>query len=128
MCDLRPAKRASAGIAIWTVLSMLTACSGGDDFAITCGGHSCIDTSSSSSGDNGIRYAMYQCEIYYLAGSGWQECGFNGTPGSSIRVGGFIDINACYDMIGVLEVVDPYIFDRALEDQWRGYAMLLWCE
>jgi len=127
MCDKRSIEKLCAWIAICATFSILTACSGGgDEFAVTCGGHSCIDNSVPV--DSGVRYSMYQCEIYYIDGSGWQECGYNGTPGASIRVNGFIDIDACYDMAATLEVVDADIFDGTLEDQWRGYATLLWCE
>jgi hypothetical protein len=30
--------------------------------------------------------------------------------------------------VATLEIVDPYIFNISSEDQWRGYATLLWCE
>jgi hypothetical protein len=127
MCDKRSTKKHCTWIAICAIFSILTACSGGgDEFSVTCGGHSCIDNSVPV--DSGVRYSMYQCEIYYVSGSGWQKCGYNGTPGASIRVDGFIDIDACYDMVATLEIVDPYIFNISSEDQWRGYATLLWCE
>ena len=115
-------------VTIWAVLPLLTACGGGgsDDFAVTCGGHSC--TGGNSSNDDGVRYTMYQCEIYYIDGSGWQECGYNGTPGFLPRVASFVDLDACDDMINELKVHVGEIYDVSLEDQWRGYATLLWCE
>ena len=126
MHDTRLSKRAYVWIAMWAVIPLLTACGGGDDdFAITCGGHSCI--SDAGGGDSGVRYAMEQCEIYYIDGSGWQECGYNGTPGFAIRVAGFTDLDACYDMINTLKANVSEIYDGTAEDQWRGYATLLWC-
>ncbi len=128
MPDTRQSNRALCWIAIWAVLPLLAACGGGgdDDFTVTCGGHSC--TGGSSSSDSGVRYTMYQCEIYYIDGSGWQECGYNGTPGFSPRVTGFIDLDACDDMINDLKDHVPEIYNGSIEDQWRGYATLLWCE
>ena len=126
MYNTRRSKRAYVWIAMWAVMPLLTACGGGgDDFAITCGGHSCI--SDAGAGDSGVTYAMEQCEIYYIDGSGWQECGYNGTPGFSIRVSPFTDLDACYDMINTLKANVSEIYNGTAEDQWRGYATLLWC-
>ena len=128
MLQLRQSRSTLFWVAVWAVLPLLTACGDGgdDDFRVTCDGHPC--TSGSGSTDTGVRYTMYQCEIYYVDGSGWQECGYNGTPGFSPRVPGFIDLDACDDMINDLKYHVREIYDSSLEDQWRGYATLLWCQ
>jgi hypothetical protein len=107
-------------------LIVLNGCSSGDEFGVTCGGHSCTKPKDNPPPLGSNDYRMVQCPIYY-SNFFWGHCLSNNDISVRENQPIFTALMDCQTAIGLEQQNDPLVWDDSLEDRDREWAMQLYC-
>jgi hypothetical protein len=107
-------------------LIVLNGCSSGDEFGVTCGGHSCTKPANNPPPLASNEYRMVQCKIYYDIAF-WGHCPSNSDLSWRENQPVFTALMDCQTAIGFEQQNDPLVWDDSQADRDRGWAIQLYC-
>ena len=107
-------------------LIVLNGCSSGDEFGVTCGGHSCTKPADNPPPPGSNDYRMVQCQIFYSSGF-WGHCPSDNDLSFRENQPIFTALMDCQTAIGFEQQNDPVVWDDSQADRDRGWAIQLYC-